>query len=345
MTRVGMVDCGFLEDVNLTWLNGEDLRSADIAGVVAVFEAAQQVDAPFELCSTASSVTAYLQHGFEGEPPYAGVHRDADDRVTGVVQVHLPHWDNTHLAFIDVVVDPVERRQGLGRRLFEAGVERARSEGRGVVLTGCYDDSPGIEFAKAIGLEQASREVRRRQNVRTLDRARLDKEYAVAQERASSYDLVRLAGPVPDDLMADVVAMSAAINDAPTDDLDIEDDVFSAERIRAFEASQAAHNRRTYRLIARERDTGELAGHTVVGVEAEHPWHAWQFDTSVLRAHRGHRLGLILKIAMLYWLAEEEPQLLSIDTWNAKSNKHMIEVNEVLGYQILVSGSTWQKHL
>jgi hypothetical protein len=65
----------------------------------------------------------------------------------------------------------------------------------------------------------------------------------------------------------------------------------------------------------------------------------------VLRAHRGHRLGLVLKIAMLHWLAEEEPQLLTIDTWNAKSNKHMVEVNEVLGYHILSGGSTWQKHL
>jgi GNAT superfamily N-acetyltransferase len=331
--------------VKLTWLNNDDLRSADLAGTVALIEASRQVDSPFELGWTTSSLTADLRHGWDGEPPALGLHRDADARVIGMVQVHLPHWDNTHLAFIEVVVDDAERRQGLGRWLFETGVERARQEGRRVVLTGCYDDSPGIEFAKAMGLDRASQEVRRRQHLRTLDRARLDKEYAAAQDRAAAYDLVWLAGPVPDELMDDVVALSAAINDAPTDDLDIEDDVFSSERIRAFETSQAAHGRRIYRLIARERNSGELAGHTIVGVEAERPWHGWQFDTSVLRAHRGHRLGLVLKIAMLHWLAEEEPQLLTIDTWNAKSNKHMIEVNEVLGYEILVSGSTWQKGL
>jgi GNAT superfamily N-acetyltransferase len=331
--------------VKFAWLNKEDLRSGDIAGAVAVIEAARQVDAPFELGWTTSSLTADLRHGWDGEPPVPGIHRDADGRVIGMVQVHLPHWDNTHLAFIDVVVDPAERRQGVGRWLFDAGVERARQEGRRVVMMAGYDDSPGIEFAKAMGLDRASQEVRRRQHLRTLDRERLDKEYAVAQNRATAYDLVRLAGPVPDELMAAVVAMSAAINDAPTDDLDIEDDVFTSERIRAFETSQAAQGRRIYRLIARERNSGELAGHTVVAVEAERPWHGWQFDTSVLRAHRGHRLGLVLKIAMLHWLAQEEPQLLTIDTWNAKSNKHMIEVNEVLGYQILVSGSTWQKRL
>jgi GNAT superfamily N-acetyltransferase len=331
--------------VKLTWLDSDDLRRRDIAGAVAVLEAARQVDCPFDLGPTTSSLTADLRHGWDGDPPITGVYYDPDDRVTGVVQVLLPQWDNTHLAFVDVTVDPAARRQGLGRRLFEAGIDRARAESRTLVLTAGYDDSAGIEFAKAMGLERASQEVKRRHDLGTLDRARLDKEYAVAQDRAVAYDLLRLPCPVPDELIADVVAMSVAINDAPTDDLDVEDEVFSPERIRAFESGQVAHARRIYRLVARERNTGELAGHTMVGVEAERPWHAWQYDTSVLRAHRGHRLGLVLKIAMLYWLAEEEPQLRTIDTWNAKSNEHMVEVNEVLGYDILTGGSTWQKSL
>jgi GNAT superfamily N-acetyltransferase len=335
----------FPRDVKLTWLNPDDLRRRDIAGAVAVLEAARQVDCPFDLGPTTSSLTADLRHGWDGDPPITGVYRDPDDRVTGVVQVLLPRWDNTHLAFVDVTVDPATRRQGLGRRLFEAGIERARAESRTLVLTAGYDDSAGIEFAKAMGLERASQEVKRRQDLGSLDRARLDKEYAVALERASAYDLLPLPGPVPDELMADVVTMTAAINDAPTDDLDIEDEVFSPERVRAFETAQVAQGRRIYRLVARDRNGGDLAGHTMVAVEGERPWHGWQYDTSVLRAHRGHRLGLVLKIAMLHWLAEEEPQLLTIDTWNAKSNKHMVEVNEVLGYHILTGGSTWQKHL
>ena len=33
---------------------------------------------------------------------------------------------------------------------------------------------------------------------------------------------------------------------------------------------------------------------------------------------------------MMRWLAEAEPQVESIDTWNAESNDHMIAVNERL---------------
>jgi len=147
---------------------------------------------------------------------------------------------------------------------------------------------------------------------------------------------------VPDELVDGMVALNAAMNDAPMDDLDVEDEVFSPERLRAFEHSQAAHGHRVYRLVARHRATGDLAGHTVVAVHSEQPWLGHQLDTSVLRAHRGHRLGLWLKGSMLSWLGEDEPQLLEIDTWNAASNEHMVEVNETLGYQVMGTVTAFQ---
>ena len=214
-----------------------------------------------------------------------------------------------------------------------------------MVLTDCWADTAGVEFAEAMGLERASVGVQRRQDLRALDRPLLDAEYAEAESRAGGYELLRIAGPTPEDMLVDVAAMTAAINDAPVDDLEIEDEVFTAERIRIFEAAQLAAKNRIYRVIARERETGVLGGHTMVGVDVEHPGYAGQYDTSVLQAHRGHRLGRLLKIAMLQWLADEEPQLRKLDTWNAASNAHMIEVNEILGYEIVASGIEWQRHL
>jgi hypothetical protein len=46
---------------------------------------------------------------------------------------------------------------------------------------------------------------------------------------------------------------------------------------------------------------------------------------------------------MLLWLAEAEPQLATIDTWNAESNDHMIEVNEQLGYRPMGRGLQFQR--
>jgi RimJ/RimL family protein N-acetyltransferase len=59
-----------------------------------------------------------------------------------------------------------------------------------------------------------------------------------------------------------------------------------------------------------------------------------QADTAVARQHRGHRLGLLIKIDMMRWLAEAEPQLKVIETWNNVDNTFMINVNEALGYRL-----------
>jgi hypothetical protein len=63
----------------------------------------------------------------------------------------------------------------------------------------------------------------------------------------------------------------------------------------------------------------------------------------VTREHRGHRLGALLKLEMLRWLAEAQPQLESIDTWNAESNDHMIEVNRALGYEVVGRALAFQR--
>ncbi len=57
--------------------------------------------------------------------------------------------------------------------------------------------------------------------------------------------------------------------------------------------------------------------------------------TAVAREHRGHRLGLRLKLAMLDLLARREPRLRHIMTSNAETNAHMIAINETLGYLVI----------
>jgi GNAT superfamily N-acetyltransferase len=331
--------------VELTWIDSGNPDRRDVAGAVAVLEASRALDRPKALGRTADGFVAWLRHGWDGDPSLTAVARDSRGRVTGVLEVMLPHWDNTHLGHVTVTVDPLVRRRGLGRSLFEAGVQSVRDDGRTLVTSDSLDDPAGVGFLKAMGLDPASTDVIRRQDLYALDRARLDREYAAAERHAEGYELIRMPGATPEDMMAEVVRMTAAINDRPTDDLDVEDEVFSPERIRAFEAAQFAQGLRMYRVAARERVTGALAGHTVVAVPGAQPWHGWQYDTSVLRTHRGHRLGLLVKIAMLRWLGEEEPQLRAIDTGNAATNDRMIRINEMLGYRVIDKAIEWQRRL
>ena len=64
--------------------------------------------------------------------------------------------------------------------------------------------------------------------------------------------------------------------------------------------------------------------------------------TVVAREHRGHRLGLLVKTAMLEMLAAAEPALRRILTGNAGANQHMIAINAELGFEVLDEWQSWE---
>ncbi|WP_246486979.1 hypothetical protein [Kribbella qitaiheensis] len=185
----------------------------------------------------------------------------------------------------------------------------------------------------------------RRQDIAGLDWSLVEALYDDAVRASSAYELIRITGRLPEEMLADMVAVTESINDAPRDELDIEDDEYSPERLRAYEEAQLGRERSIYRVIARERATGVLAGHSTVTVEQERPHIAEQADTAVSRDHRGHRLGALVKTGMLLWLREAEPAITQLDTWNAESNSHMIAINEQLNYHIVARALDFQKSL
>lgn len=72
-----------------------------------------------------------------------------------------------------------------------------------------------------------------------------------------------------------------------------------------------------------------------LSVDPEFPEWGHQLLTAVSRPHRGHRLGLLVKAEMLSRLTQAEPGIERIVTGNAAANRHMIAINEALGYELL----------
>lgn len=325
--------------MEITQFGPED--HAEVREFVRITNAARRVDTPWDHELTEREADGMLRHGWDLEPPTPFL-ATVDGVGVGVVEYETSGYDNFQLAWLTLWVHPEHRRQGHGSALLEAMTQRARDEGRTMLGTTGWDSTSSRGFAGARGFDQKAIEVVRRQHIARLDVAALDAAYDEALPHAEGYDLVRWLGPVPDDEIEAVARMAAAINDAPTDDMEIEDEAYPPERIRAYETAQAAQGT-LHRVFARHRATGEFAGQTVISVDGERPRWAEQHDTSVVATHRGHRLGLLLKLEMLRWLRETQPQLEMIDTWNAESNDHMIEVNELLGFEVVGRALVFQR--
>lgn len=319
----------------------------DVPSVTAYAElasAVRAVDSPWQPPITPRRAEGMLRHGWDGEveTPYLG---RVDGTAVAYGALSTSEWDNLHLAWLHVFVHPEHRRRGYGSAVLEHLLEQARALGRTSVGADGWDGDVSRAFAAAHGFEQKAVSNQRHQVLADVDWTEVERLHREALDAAADYELLRREGRTPDEELQQVADLTAAINDAPTDDLDIEDEAYPPERVRDYEEAQFARGMRLYRLLARHRGTGELAGHSVVAVDSEDPRYGDQHDTAVAGAHRGHRLGLLLKSGMNLWLRAAEPQLAVVSTWNAESNRHMIGVNEQLGYRLVGRNLEFQRSI
>jgi GNAT superfamily N-acetyltransferase len=297
--------------------------------------------------TTGPGTLKLLQLQSEGRPvDGVWVARDDDGRMVGRAAVALPHRQNTDSAWLRGAVLPEARRRGVGRALLEEALTVAAAGGRTKVYTGTFEGSPGDVALPALGfVPLGSVDAVRRIELELDSGARWQRVYDDALGHAADYELLRVVGPTPPEMLEDLVVLHDAINDAPLDDPDMDGDVWGTDRVVAYDRAMAGRSQTVYRVLARHRASGEWAGMSLLCVDEFAPAVAIQEDTSVVRKHRGHRLGLLMKADMLRWITRERPEVTATITWNATTNHHMIAVNELLGATVVARNANYRRDL
>lgn len=286
--------------------------------------------------------TGWVSRGFAGEPREAALALDdSGDSVLGGYVLELPHRGNTHLGFPMIMVHPGERRRGYGAALLRHAARRAAAHDRTLLTGDSLIGAPGSAFATAVGARAGVVAVRRVLDVADVEPGVLGRLRGKAAAAAAAYSLVSWEGPTPDEYRPGVATVMAAMADAPHNP-GYKPDGPDVQRVRDREARSLEMGVRRYSVAARCDQTGEMAGLTQTGVEPDDPTWAYQFVTAVVREHRGHRLGLLVKIAMLDMLTDAEPGLRHVLTDNADANQHMIAINAELGFTVLDEWQTWE---
>jgi GNAT superfamily N-acetyltransferase len=272
-----------------------------------------------------------------------------DGRAVGAVSIELPLRDNPHVSYAEGHVLPAARRRGVGRALLDAVLDRSRGAGRSLLMTeldeppGCEDRSDGRAFLRATGFTEALVEARRDLALPVpadvLDR--LERECA---PHAVDYELLTWRDRCPDELVEGRAELGRAMSTAaPLGELDWHEETWDAARVREREQLVAEQGRTSVIAAARHRPSGQLVGFTELVARPARPQQAHQWETLVLREHRGHRLGMLLKIAALRRLVAELPGARVVQTGNALVNGPMIAVNEALGFRVAGTYGTWQR--
>jgi GNAT superfamily N-acetyltransferase len=336
LLRVGDVVISELDIRNLT--DDEIVELNDFGNLMGAESRPEDPPTPIELARA----------GMRNIPDFAAIRlfvaRDADGSIAAVANAAFMRVEeNKHLLETSISVRPDARRRGIATALLRLALDVADSEGRTLVVSATSERvSAGEAFAEAVGAEAAQANHINRLVLADVDRDLVRRWIDDGPRRAPGYSLEWLDGIFPDDKLEEILDVLAVMNDAPRDDMQIEDTRWTPERYRDAVKGVEALGVEMWWLFARHDETGQLVGLTDVSWIPAEPDRISQGNTGVRPEHRGHALGKWLKATMLQRIFDERTQAAEIRTGNADSNDAMLGINRKLGFKPHRAHTTWQ---
>jgi GNAT superfamily N-acetyltransferase len=304
-----------------------------------------------------------------------------DEGIAGVPvvvgELRLPLLDNVENAVVNVCTRPAFRQRGHGTAMLHHLTARARAQGRtrligqvaepmplaapmplagstGRARPSSLDASrtpspappPGVLFATNARARPVTSEVRRVLRIGDLDDAELARLQEDAGTHSVDYSLVQWEGRAPAEIIDDLVVLHSRMTiDAPLEELDWEPEQWTHDRYREREKRIIAGGQVCLSTAARHNSSGQIVALTDIGLTVAQTDIAYQWATIVLPSHRGHRLGMLVKLANLEFLRASRPHVQTLNTWNAAINDHMVAINEAIGFRPVERWREWQLEL
>jgi GNAT superfamily N-acetyltransferase len=302
---------------------------AEISSLVETLNAVLAADLPDDPPWQDVGVREYLAETMPGQRRISWVAED-DRLPEGESQVfaHVSMLLLGDIGVLEVFVHPDLRRRGLGRQLVAVAVRRAYLEGFSTIGVEAIGATPATRFYEALGFEREYAETR---SVLTLSKVDWQALSAMADGISDEYRVEYYPGGPPEELLEAYAQAKLEAQDG--DDLDLAPRSSDPQGLKDSLATLHKRGLKPYIVLAMHEATGVVAGLTEVVVPAQHPQRADQYDTIVVRAHRGHGIDRAIKARMLFELRAAEPELVEVQTWNALDNESMLKVNAELGYQ------------
>ena len=283
--------------------------------------------------------------------------------VVGRAGVDLPLEEGSRTAFwlIELIRDVWGR--GIGS-LAHASIEKiARENGRSVLQSFAeHPDAPGPRLTAPTGFGSIPEDhvarffVRHGYALEQVERnsafdlhapfdgvQRLHDEAVAA---SGDYRVVQWTVPTPPEFVDGYAWMKSRMaTDAPAANLEFDEEVWDAARVARLDSLYTDSGRFRQVTAAQHIGTGELCAFNELVIGKDRTEASHQEDTLVLKEHRGHKLGTLVKCAgLLSWrtVAPESPRVI---TYNAEENRPMLDINEAIGFVPIAYEGAWKKVL
>lgn len=281
--------------------------------------------------------------------------------VVGRVSIDLPQEPGATTARWLIELDESVHGRGIGSAAHSLVERTARSAGRTILATWSdHREIPGARYAARTGFGSIPRDraasflVSLGYELEQVDR-RSDLALPIAQRvvqelahRATEddYRILQWAPPTPNEHLVGMAHMKSRMStDAPSGDLHVEPELWDEARMRRHDQTYLESGRIVLVTVAQHIPSGELVAFTELSVSREAGRPSSQEDTLVLREHRGHRLGMRIKLAALERWRDLAPHSPKVTTFNAEENRPMLDINEALGFVPVNYEGAWERRV
>lgn len=288
-----------------------------------------------------------------------------DGVAVGAVTYSGPREAGARELEFDLLAAPEARGQGIETALLERMVTEARELGRGVLQTFSLHPlgwngaalTPPTGFGEIPVDEQSQLYLDHGFTLQQVDRNSLfDLTGDLDAVRRRLLDAEAIAGPdyrtvtwtsptPPEYEDGYAFVLSRMSTDTPASGLTYTEEVWDAERVRRRDVKLAAGGLLLSVAGVVHVPTGRLVAYNELSIGADRSRATDQYGTLVVREHRGHRLGTIVKCANLLRWRDIVPTSPVISTFNAEENRPMLDVNEALGFEAVAGGGAWRRDL
>lgn len=274
---------------------------------------------------------------------------DEDGTAVGSAWLAIPGHTGRDDAEVMFSVAPTRRRKGLGRAILSELERFAAANGctRVVLDQGSPHENgaPGAEFAATAGYHEVGMVLTCRLDLPIPPQrcAELERD---ARGADAAYEIVTAWDELPDAWLAERAELAQHLSShSPETSIEHVGQEWDAERIRTVWMHWLSGGAHAVESVAMARDGGGMVAFSDLVIYGADPRHATQSDTLVLPEHRGHRLGLAVKLANLRALTEHFPQVEAITTWTSAHNAPMRALNESMGFQVIEWVRLWARDL
>lgn len=342
----------------------EAIDAPDAADFIAMAEVKSTVEAEQRGVAASISPAAELLPSWkDATSPMSGLVAKIDGRVVARGSLALPLDANECWTAVGVL--PRFRNRGIGSALYEHLERKAREAGRTTIQNqtsfpaGVEGDSmPAPTGFGSVPSKLASTRFLHRNGFSLEQVGRLSGlslpvdpqvlafRLAEAGAAADGYRTVTWQGRTPEEWVDELAGLRTKIStEAPSAGMEQAEDLWTAARVRSFDDLWETSPRSLLITAAIHNATARLVGYTELDVPADPDHAVEQVDTLVLTGHRGHRLGMLMKLTNLRELATRFPDHGYVETMNAEENRHMLDVNEAVGFAPVSYAARWRKNI